>query len=40
MVLPERNVSQQTMDEAMAVLHAMVDKNRPPKPKKPWWKFC
>lgn len=38
-VVPERNVSQQTMDAAMAILNGMVEKNRPPKRKKPWWKF-
>src|SRR5262249_46120844 len=37
-VVPERGVSDQTMDAAVAKLQAMVESNRTPK-NKPWWKF-
>lgn len=36
-VIPDRNVSQTTMDLAMARLHEMLEADRPAK--KPWWKF-
>jgi hypothetical protein len=37
-VVPERGVSDQTMDTALAALHSFVEQNRPAA-KKPWWKF-
>ncbi len=37
-VVPDRVVSQQTMDEAVAVLNSLVQQNRVVR-KKPWWKF-
>lgn len=37
-VVPDRGVSDQTMDAAIATLNDLVQQNRPPK-KKPWWKF-
>jgi hypothetical protein len=37
-VVPDRGVSNQTMDAALAKLHELVEGNRPTK-KKPWWKF-
>jgi hypothetical protein len=37
-VVPDRDVSKQTMDTALATLHALIEKNRQPA-KKPWWKF-
>jgi hypothetical protein len=37
-VVPERGVSSQTMDAALALLHRMVDQSSAAK-KKPWWKF-
>lgn len=37
-VVPDRGVSDRTMDAAMAALNDMVERSRPPK-KKPWWKF-
>jgi len=37
-VVPDRGVSDQTMDAAMARLREMVDQ-KAPKKKKPWWKF-
>jgi hypothetical protein len=37
-VVPDRGVSDQTMDIAMAKLNAQVERNRKPL-KKPWWKF-
>ena len=37
-VVPDRGVSQQTMQAALATLHAMVDRQRAAV-KKPWWKF-
>ncbi|PQO46097.1 hypothetical protein [Blastopirellula marina] len=38
-IVPQRGVSQQTMDAAMAVLEGMLGKKRQDKTKKPWWKF-
>jgi hypothetical protein len=35
-VVPDRGVSDQTMNAAMAMLNERVERNRP---KKPWWKF-
>ncbi len=37
-VVPDRGVSDQTMDAAIAALNALVERNRSIK-KKPWWKF-
>jgi hypothetical protein len=37
-VVPERGVSDQTMDVAMAALQELIERSSPPK-KKPWWKF-
>lgn len=37
-VVPDRGVSQSTMDAALALLHDLAERNRP-KRKKPWWKF-
>lgn len=37
-IVPDRGVSDQTMDAAMATLHRLIEKRRSPK-KKPWWKF-
>jgi hypothetical protein len=37
-VVPDRGVSDQTMDAAIATLNALVERNRPAK-RKPWWKF-
>jgi hypothetical protein len=37
-VVPDRGVSDQTMDAAIATLNEMVERNRPAR-KKPWWKF-
>lgn len=37
-VVPERGVSNQTMDAAMAVLNSMV-RQKPAVKRKPWWKF-
>jgi hypothetical protein len=37
-VVPDRGVSDQTMDLAMAKLNPQVARNRKPR-KKPWWKF-
>ncbi len=37
-VVPERGVSDQTMDSAMAALNELIERNRAAK-KKPWWKF-
>ena len=37
-VVPDRGVSDQTMDAALAALNALVERNRSAK-KKPWWKF-
>jgi hypothetical protein len=37
-VVPERGVSGQTMDAAVATLNGLVGRDRPAK-KKPWWKF-
>ncbi|WP_165232617.1 DUF6348 family protein [Aquisphaera insulae] len=39
LVVPDRGASQETMDEAMAVLHRLIETNRPASRKKPWWKF-
>ncbi len=44
-VVPDRGVSQQTMDRALEALNGLVERRRSkPKPKstvqkKPWWKF-
>jgi hypothetical protein len=37
-VVPDREVSDETMNAAIAKLNEMVERNRAPK-KKPWWKF-
>jgi hypothetical protein len=37
-VVPDRGVSDATMDAAMASLNELVERNRLPK-KQPWWKF-
>ena len=37
-VVPDRGVSDETMDSAMAILHEMIDGNQEPK-SKPWWKL-
>jgi hypothetical protein len=37
-VVPDRGVSDQTMDAALAALNELVERSRPAK-KKPWWKF-
>lgn len=37
-VVPERGISDQTMDAAIATLNDMVGRNRSTR-KKPWWKF-
>ncbi len=37
-VVPDRGVSDQTMDAALAMLNEMVQRHRPAN-KKPWWKF-
>jgi hypothetical protein len=37
-VVPDRGVSDQTMDAAIAMLNGLVRRNRAPG-KKPWWKF-
>jgi hypothetical protein len=37
-VVPDRGVSDETMDAALAMLHELVERNRPTT-KKPWWKF-
>ena len=37
-VVPDRGVSSQTMDQAVAKLHAMVQRQSKPE-KKRWWKF-
>jgi hypothetical protein len=37
-VVPDRGVSSQTMDAALAMLNELVERNRSAK-KKPWWKF-
>jgi hypothetical protein len=37
-VVPDRGVSDRTMDAALATLKALVERNRSTK-KKPWWKF-
>jgi hypothetical protein len=37
-VVPDRGVSDQTMDSALATLNAIVEQSRSTK-KKPWWKF-
>lgn len=37
-VVPDRDASGQTMDAALAILNALVGRNRPPE-KKPRWKF-
>jgi hypothetical protein len=37
-VVPDRGVSHQTMEAAMATLNALVERSRPPQ-KKPWWRF-
>ncbi|WP_406694397.1 hypothetical protein V5E97_25305 [Singulisphaera sp. Ch08] len=37
-VVPDRGVSDQTMDAALAMLNMLIERNRSTK-KKPWWKF-
>lgn len=37
-VVPDRDVSQQTMDAALATLNTMIEQKRVAR-KKPWWKF-
>jgi hypothetical protein len=37
-VVPDRDVSRQTMDAALAALNDLVGRSRPAR-KKPWWKF-
>jgi hypothetical protein len=37
-VVPDRGVSAQTMDEALAALNDLIEQKRATK-KKPWWKF-
>jgi len=37
-VVPDRGVSDQTMDDAMDKLGELM-KRKPKPPKKPWWKF-
>jgi hypothetical protein len=37
-VVPDRGVSDQTMDAAIATLNALVERNRSTE-KKPWWRF-
>jgi hypothetical protein len=37
-VVPDRGVSDQTMDAALAMLQELVERSRTPQ-KKPWWKF-
>jgi hypothetical protein len=37
-VVPDRGVSDQTMDAALAALHELLERGRQPR-KKPWWKF-
>jgi hypothetical protein len=37
-VVPDRGVSDQTMDAALAMLNELVERNRSTR-KKPWWKF-
>jgi hypothetical protein len=37
-VVPDRGVSDQTMEVAVAKLNDLVDRNRSPS-KKPWWNF-
>ena len=37
-VVPDRGVSDQTMQTAVATLNSLVERSRPAK-KKPWWKF-
>jgi hypothetical protein len=37
-IVPDRGVTKQTMDAALATLDALVNQDRPAE-KKPWWKF-
>jgi hypothetical protein len=37
-VVPDRGVSDQTMNEAIATLNALIERKRSSR-KKPWWKF-
>jgi hypothetical protein len=37
-IVPDRGVSNQTMDAALAMLNNLVERNRRVE-KKPWWKF-
>ena len=37
-VVPDRGISDQTMDIALAKLNELIDRNRSPR-KKPWWNF-
>ena len=41
-VVPDREVSKETMDQALALLHARIEQEKektPPARKRPWWKF-
>jgi hypothetical protein len=38
-VVPERGVSDETMDAAVAVMNDLVARNRAAGGKKPWWRF-
>lgn len=38
-VVPDRGVSDRTMNAALATLNALVERNRSARKKKPWWKF-
>lgn len=38
-VVPDRGVSDQTMQAALAALNDLIARNRPAAKKKPWWKF-
>jgi hypothetical protein len=37
-IVPDRGVSEATMNQALALLNEWVERNRPARPK-PWWKF-
>lgn len=37
-VVPDRGVSDETMETALATLNSLVERERSPG-KKPWWKF-
>ena len=38
-VVPDRGVSDQTVEEALVMLNALVERGRSTKKRKPWWKF-